>query len=715
MADRDHTRLSEKIERAIRERPRREALYRAVKRGRDSRNAAIEALPGGDAFRREVRAIKLRCLERQEDLVGKFTRKARERGTSVFLAKDGAEAIGYILKIAAGRGTKVVAKSKSLTSEEIDVNTPMEEAGIEVIETDLGELIIQKAGERPFHLVFPAIHKTVREIADIFTKVTGEEIPPEDEAVMKVVRGYLRPIFLNADIGMTGANVGIAENGAIVIETNEGNARLVSSIPDVHICIMGREKIVDTVEDSLHMIFAHPISAVGQHLTTYVTFLAGRSPLGEAAEGEARESHIIILDNGRTRMARDPLFRDALNCIRCGACMNICPTYGVTGGHTFGHIYPGPIGIPWTAQVHGLEEAAGFASLCIACDLCKEICPVEIDIPMMITAVKDMVYETRSRPGVNRILMASEAFAKLGSATAPLSNMLLRNRPFRRAMETVLGIDRRREIPPFHRSTLAKRFRKREPSTLSDPAFRAVFFTDLYANYNAPELGMAAIEYLEERGCEVTLPAPRWCGYPFIGYGDLKKARRIALENVRFLLPYAEKGYYIVATEPTAAYCLRISYPKLMEGDRDAEIVAGRTHDLFGFAAFLEKEVPPRDMHEAGLEGRRLGYYIPCHQRPLGTGGYTAGFLRRCGAEVKLIDSGTCCGMAGTFGLKKGMLGYELSQAVGDPLFQSFKEAGVDTIVTESSVCRIHLKEGTGLDVRHPLELLARTHPEIDL
>jgi len=707
MADTHNTRLSENIERALEEKPKRTALYRAMKRGRDSRNAAVDALPGGEAFRREVRTIKLRCLEQQEDLVQKFAKKIQERGTSVFMAKDGAEAIQYILKIAAERDAKVVAKSKSLTSEEIDVNRPMEEAGMEVIETDLGELIIQKVHEKPFHLVFPAVHKTVGEVADIFKKVTGEDVPPDVDAIMKVVRRYLRPIFLNADIGMTGANVGIAENGAIVIETNEGNARLVSSIPDVHICIMGREKIVDTIDDALQMMLAHPISAVGQHLTTYVTFLAGRSPLGEGGRGGGRESHIIILDNGRTRMAKDPLFKDALNCIRCGACMNICPTYGVVGGHTFGYIYPGPIGIPWTAEIHGLEKAGEFASLCIACDLCKEICPVEIDIPMMIAAVKERFHKTNPQPRVNRVLMASEKFSKLGSATAPVSNWLLRNRVFRRAMEILLGIDHRRELPPFNRNTLARQFQMRGPSPLSNQAFRVVFFSDIYANYNAPELGMAAIEHLEALGCEVVLPAQKWCGFPFIGYGDLKQARRVALENIRFLLPYAEQGYYIVATEPTAAYCLKISYPKLMYERQDAETVARQTCEFFEFVELLEKASPPKEISDSTLKGRRFGFHISCHQRPLGAGLHAIDFLKRRGAEVKLIETGTCCGMAGTFGLKKGVLGYELSQAIGEPLFQSFEDAGVEAIVTESSVCGIHLKEGTGLDVWHPLEFLS--------
>ncbi len=705
MGETRYSRLDEKIGRALEEKPRRTALYQVMKRGRDSRNAAIELLPGGEGFREEVRAIKLRCLEQQDDLVDRFAAKVKERGASVFLAKDGAEAIGYILKIAQACGAKVVAKSKSLTSEEIEVNHPMEEAGIEVIETDLGELIIQKVHEKPFHLVFPAIHKTAGEVAEIFEKVVGEAVSDDVDAIMKVVRQYLRPIFLNADIGMTGANVGIAENGAIAIETNEGNARLVSSIPDVHICIMGREKIVETVEDALQMMLAHPISAVGQHLTTYVTMMAGRSPLGEG--GGPRESHIIILDNGRTRMREDPLFKDALNCIRCGACMNICPTYGVVGGHTFGHIYPGPIGIPWTAEVHGLELAGDFAPLCISCGLCKEICPAEIDIPMMIAAVKDRDSETHPHPGVNRRLMAAERFARLGSATAPVSNWFLKNRAFRWMMEKTLGIDRRRELPSFSRQTLVKRFKKRGASPVADPVRRVAFFVDVYANYNAPELGMAAVEHLEARGCEVVLPPQQGSGYPYIGYGDLKRARKVAEANVRRLLPYTEQGYDIVTTEPTAGYCLKVSYPKLLAGQEDARAVASRTHELFEYLDLLEgsdTDVLP------SLKGRRFGFHIPCHQRPLGGGRHAMAYLRRRGAEVELIETGTCCGMAGTFGLKVGLLGYELSQAVGEPLFQAFQEAGVEAIVTESSVCSIHLKEGTGLEVRHPLELLADGH-----
>jgi Fe-S oxidoreductase len=212
---------------------------------------------------------------------------------------------------------------------------------------------------------------------------------------------------------------------------------------------------------------------------------------------------------------------------------------------------------------------------------------------------------------------------------------------------------------------------------------------------------MAAVERLEEHGCHVVLPPQRGCGYPYIGYGDLKKAKQVALENVRAFAPLVEAGYDVVTTEPTAAYCLKESYPKLLGKSPESVGVAGATFELFEYLELLEGE-----FQDKSLDGRRFGFHISCHQRPLGRGDHAMSYLRRRGAKVEVVETGTCCGMGGTFGLKKGMLGYELSQAVGEPLFQAFAESGVDEIVTESSVCRIHVAEGTGKRVWHPLELI---------
>lgn len=705
MSTERYPRLYENITKSLNDQPKQDALYSAMKGSRDKRHAAIENRPTKDAFRKEVREAKLRSIARMGELVEEFAENCRKRGTKVFIAKDGAAAIEYTLKVIKDRGAKTVAKSKSLTSEEIHINIPMEEAGVKVIETDLGELIIQLVNEKPYHLVFPSVHKTAVEVAEIFKKELGTDIPSDPKIIMQHVRKYLRPIFLNADIGMTGANVGIAETGTIVIETNEGNARMVSSIPDCHICVMGMEKIVGTIEEALEMTMAHPISAIGQLLTTYNTFMSGRSPLGE--NGEPRESHIIILDNGRHEMRKDPVMSDALNCIRCGACMNICPTYGVVGGHTFGYVYPGPIGIPWTASVHGLEHAGDFAPLCISCGLCKEICPAEIDIPMMIAEVKHRDSKNNPQPAVNKMLMNADRMSKLGSMTAPLSNWFMQNKTFRGLMEKYQGIDRNRPLPKFSRNTLKKWYDNNYRRTGKETR-KVVYFTDLFALYHEPELGIATVKTLQAAGCEVILYTDHSSGYPLIGYGDLTRAKKLADQICRDLHTWIARGYDVVATEPTAAYCLEKSYAKLLDKRVDAKSVAEHSYEIFEYLNKIAGEDDSINLkeHFASLNGKKFGFHISCHQRPISDASPTIEWLKHCGAEVERIETGTCCGMGGTFGMKAGPLGEGLSKAVGAPLFKLFNESGVDAVVTESSVCTIQLLSGIDLPVYHPLQLL---------
>ncbi len=696
---RRHKTLSYRIAQALKEEFQRNALQTAVIRGREGRNQAVSQLPDGEAFRQEVRKIKEACIENLDDLLKEFSKNAERRGAKVYFAKDGEEACQYILELAQAKGVKRIIKSKSLTSEEIELNEPLERAGLEVVETDLGERIIQLAREKPYHLVFPAVHKTAAQVAQLFSHDSGREVQTEMSAIMQEVRRSLRPIFLNADMGITGANVAIAETGTIIIETNEGNGRLVSSVPPVHVCIMGVEKIVSTIEEALKMIQAHPVSAVGQMLTTYVSFISGRSPLGDQT---GREMHIVILDNGRSEMRRDEWFREALYCIRCGACMNICPTYGVLGGHLFGFIYPGPIGIPWTARTHGLDRAAQFVDLCISCGLCKEICPAEIDMPLMIARVKNEILSKESQPFINKILMANEIFASLASKTAPVSNWLLKNPIVKILMEKIPGIERRRKIPAFHRRTFKKIFLEINQSLGAQPRGKVVYFVDYYFNYHAPHLAVKAVQLLNSAQIEVALPEQRSSGYPFFAYGELDKMTKVAAFNFKKLEPYVRRGYDVLTPEPTAAYALKFVYPRLIP---EAQLLADKTFELM---EYLYK------LHSQGLinlkatrsDLKRLGFHIPCHERGCSAGQGCLKLLTDLGYEVEVIETGTCCGMAGTFGMKHGPLGYELSMAVGEPLFEKFNASGVEAIVTESSVCRMQLEDGTGLKVWHPLELV---------
>lgn len=695
-----HQKLTADVAEALTNTGVQDSLYTCMKRGRDGRRDALAERPGGAAFRAEVKAAKERCIACQDELLERFKANAEHRGAVVHLAKDAADAIRISLEIAQERNAKLIAKSKSLTTEELELNHPLQEAGLQVIETDLGELIIQLVNDKPYHLVFPSVHKTAKDVAKIFSDAMNEEVSSDIDEIMVAVRKYLRPIFLNTDIGMTGANIGIAETGGIVIETNEGNGRLVSTIGDCHVCVMGVEKIVDTIEDALLMVMAHPVSAIGQCPTTYVTWLNGRSPMGTEPDGP-RESHIIVLDNGRSAMRDDPKFRDALHCIRCGACMNVCPTYGVVGGHTFGHIYPGPMGIPWTAQTHGLEIAADFAPLCISCGLCKEICPADINLPMMIAEVKHRGHETHPPSRAEVTMMKADRMASMGSTFAPIANALLGQGWFRALLERFQGIDRRRTLPRFQRPSLEKRMAGRSARTQSKATRKVVLFPDVYLNYNAPDMGEALVRHLESRGCEVIVPRVKASGYPYVAYGEMDMAREVAVYNVRELLPYAEQGYTIVSAEPTAAYTLKKTYPVLLDQSADSLTVSESVSLLFDLLNDIDEGEAPQS-----LTGRRFGVHCSCHQRPMDMAEGTLAWLRRRGAECVFVETGTCCGMGGTFGMKAGALGFDLSNAVGQRLFDAFEEAGVEAIVTESSVCALHLTDGTGLDVLHPLSFL---------
>lgn len=689
--------LAERVRAALATEGLSEKMWASTSRARRNRADALERLQiDPHRLKSELRTMKVAAAG-DPALPERFADQVRANGGKVFFAKDGSAAIDYLAGVAKAAGADLVAKSKSLTSEEIEFDHELEKRGIKCVETDLGELIVQLANERPVHLVMPAAHKSVTDIAKLVSDALGKQVPAEPSAILGEVRGYLRPIFLSAKIGVTGANAGIAETGTVVIQTNEGNGRLVSGAPDIHVVLMGVEKIVPSWEDAAKVISSASISATGQPITVYVSGFSGHTPLG--GEKDGREFHVIILDNGRSKMKKDDWFSDALNCVRCGACMNTCPTYSVVGGHTFGYIYPGPIGIPWTSNVHGLDKA-GYADLCISCGLCKDVCPADIDIPMMIAKVKQERIDVVGQPLVNTFFAGSETLAKLASATAPLSNLSMRQRPVRYLMEKVFGVDRRRTLPEFKRRRLRKRLG--EVPGGDGSAGKVVYFPDIYADYNDPELGVKAMKILAALGFRVEVPDLKWSGMPYISYGEVRKATKVAEHNVRVLSRYVDEGYEVVATEPTAANMLRDAYLKMVPTE-EARRVGEHSHPFF---EFIEPHLPRlRLTAREGVTGQ-VGFHIPCHDRGVTNGGPAIRFLERAGYEVKVVETGTCCGMGGTFGMKAGTIGYDLSMAVGEHLFGLFRGSGCGAACTESSVCSSQIEDGTGMKVIHPLHMV---------
>jgi L-lactate dehydrogenase complex protein LldF len=687
--------LLSKLRRSLEDKQASEKFWGAMTKARANRAALLaKGQLDINAIKESNRALKLSSVANRT-LVDEFAENVKKNGGKVFFARTGAEAIRYVEEVASRLDAKLIVKAKSLTTDEINFTQELEKSGIRSVETDLGELVLQLAKETPVHLVMPAAHKSVKEIAELVSGAVGREIPPEDQAILAAVRGYLRQLFLTADIGVTGANVGIAETGSIVIETNEGNGRLVTSVPKVHLVVIGMEKIVPKWSDATYLIKGHSASATGQNMTVYVSAITQHGPLAGSSEG--REYHVIILDNGRSRMRDDPLFSDALNCIRCGACMNICPTYGIAGGHTFGYIYPGPIGIPWTAEVHGLDKAS-FAHLCVSCGLCKEICPVDINIPMMIAKVKEKDNKENGQLFVNDFFMSSERLAKVASATAPISNWMMRRGVTRALMESVFGVDRRRTLPNFSRKRLRPRI-ARLVTRGDGTSGKVVFFPDIYADYNDPELGVRAYKILVALGYRVEVPPLSWSGMPYISYGNIAKATEVAKKNLESLKRFLDEGYSIVSTEPTAVYMFRDVYPILVPG----ELAKRASEASFPFFGFIQGRLTNLNLKPSFSTSNALGFHIPCHDRGVSMGKPAMDFLTAAGYNVQVVEDGTCCGMAGTFGMKHGDLGYNLSMEVGDHLFRLFRSSGLQLVATESSVCSMQIADGVGVKVVHPL------------
>ncbi len=349
----------------------------------------------GEFMRGQAAEIKRRALRQLPDLLETVERNLQANGFVVKWAEDAAQASQLVLDIAARHSVKTVTKSKSMLSEELGINQIIEEAGLRVVETDLGEYIIQLNQEMPSHIVAPVMHKTKAEIRDIFVRELGMEPTDDAEQMVAFARRMLRQDFLNADMGISGANFLIAETGSIGLVMNEGNGRLCTSMPRVHIALVGIEKIVETVEDYATLTQVLPSSATGQKLTVYTNIINGPVRAGEA-DGPAH-TYVILVDNGRSAIyATD--YAEALACIRCGACQNACPVYRNAGGHAYGWVYGGPIGAVLTPLLVGLENAKPLPHASSLCGSCKQVCPVDIDLPRMLLDLRwDLVRSGQSQ------------------------------------------------------------------------------------------------------------------------------------------------------------------------------------------------------------------------------------------------------------------------------------------------------------------------------
>jgi L-lactate dehydrogenase complex protein LldF len=453
---------------AIEDRHLQEALDVATGRFLALRRNAFRGLDDPQGLRDRAKAIKQRTIGELDRHLIRLAEEIQRAGGQIHFAADGQECVDIVLRLARARGVRSAVKSKSMATEEIHLNPALEAEGIVVTETDLGEWIVQLANEAPSHIIAPAIHKTTRQVAELFSAAIGEALPADPEVLTAAARRALRRKFLEADMGISGANFAVAETGTIVIVTNEGNGRLVTTLPRIHVAIMGIEKVIPSLTDLAVFLQILARSATGQKMSVYTSLIRGpRRP--QEADGP-EEVHLVILDNGRSRQLGGPL-QESLNCLRCGACLSVCPVYKEVGGHTYDATYPGPIGILLTAFLgQSPRNLAGASTLCGAC---LDACPVKVDIPRMLLDLRhqagghgELSHGERWSFRLAAAVLGSPVLYRLAARLARiLQRPFLRNGRLGRLPGPAAGWTRFRDFPPVASRPFHARWREfeREP------------------------------------------------------------------------------------------------------------------------------------------------------------------------------------------------------------------------------------------------------------
>src|SRR6266516_4141091 len=480
-------------------------------------------------MRAMLREAKDYAIEHQPELLAQFMSNAEAAGAIIYQARTAEDANRYIYELCRRKGIELVVKSKTMVSEETELNHYLEARNIQAIETDLGEWVAQLAHERPSHMVMPIIHKTRQQVGTLLTGAAGREISRENIAEqVAVIRVEHRKSFLNAGMGISGANALIAESGTVMMLTNEGNGRLVTSLPPVHVVMAGYDKLIGTFAEVMVQLRLLARSATSQHITSYTTFITGPAT-------PDKEMHIVLVDNGRSEMRADPHFREALRCIRCAPCANICPPYQQVGGHVFGYIYSGAIGLVVTPYHHGLDADAGPQSLCVSCNACETVCPVEIPLPNLILDVRSRVVEAKGLPWLKKVIFAVMARPHLFDSAVRCFSLaqfpITRGSPYIRpqsmgifgklpAMSTIAKLARWRSLPAFASKPLRDRLKgelvKSSSSTtdqvdVEQRGITVCYFAGCMIDRLFPEMGEAAIRVLSACGVQVTFTQKENC------------------------------------------------------------------------------------------------------------------------------------------------------------------------------------------------------------
>ncbi|MUM78068.1 4Fe-4S dicluster domain-containing protein [Pseudodesulfovibrio sp. F-1] len=660
----------------------------------------------------EIACSKDEAAASLDALYKQFKEKAEAAGVHVHLAKDAKEANDIIASIAKNANCKKIVKSKSMTAEETLLNHALEDEGLEVTETDLGEWIIQLRHEGPSHMVMPAIHLSRYQVGDLFTEVTGKKQDSEIEKLVKVARRELRQKYVEADMGISGANFAVAETGSIGLVTNEGNARLVTTLPRVHVALMGLDKLLPTLHDALRILKALPRNATGQAITSYVTWITGANECASAADGK-KEIHFVLLDNGRSELAKDPLFSQVLRCVRCGACANVCPVYRLVGGHKMGHIYIGAIGLILTYFFHGKDAAKNLVQNCINCEACKDICAGGIDLPRLIKEIHARIQDEDGHPLpsllLGKVLKNRKLFHTLLRTAKWAQKPVAEKDGFIRHLPMVFAKEHGfRALPTIAETPFRDRWEEIRP-VVQNPRYRVALFSGCVQDFVYPEQMEAAVKLFAAESVDMSYPMGQsCCGLPVQMMGEMNASREVCVQNLR---AFEAGGYdYVITLCASCAAHLKHNYPKLVMDTPSLALKAREFADrVIDYSSFVH-DVLKVKADDFVQTGGKATYHAPCHLcRGLDVHEAPRELISTGGLEyVECGEEEVCCGFGGTFSMKFPELSAELLKKK----LANVEATGAGVLLTDCPGCIMQLRgglknQGSSIKVRHVSEVLA--------
>lgn len=663
-----------------------------------------------------IKEVKSYAAEHVDEMIENFTKNCEARGGHVYHAKSKEDAMEWIRDLVKEKGIKSIVKSKSMASEEIHFNKILTDDGVLVQETDLGEFIISLEGNTPVHMVMPALHLNKEQVADLFTEYTKTKNEPIIAEEVKTARRVMRERFTHAEMGVSGANVAVAQTGTVFTMTNEGNGRMVGTLPPTHLYIFGIEKFVNSFSDARWIFKALPRNGTAQRITSYISMYTGACEVTvnkETDEKRKKDFYCVILDDpGRRQILAEPYFRQMFNCIRCGACLDVCPAFALVGGHVYGSkVYTGGIGTMLTHFLVSEERAAEIQNICLQCGRCNEVCGGGLEISDMIMKLreKDMAENPNA---VKKFALDAVTDRKLFHSMLRIASIaqapFTKGQPMIRHLPMFLsGLTEGRNFPAVAQVPLRDIFPTIKQEVKEQKGTVAIFAGCLL-DFIYTDLARAVIADMNSIGYKVEMPLGQaCCGCPASSMGDLENARKEAEINIEGM--EAEKYDYIVSACPSCTHQLKI-YPSFFEEGTPmyerAKILADKSFDfckLFYDLGGLSDEGDDKPI--------KVTYHDSCHlKRSLGVSQEQRELLKHTkGVEfIEMEDCDNCCGFGGSY----SVMYPEISAPILANKIQHIKESGAEVVAVDCPGCLMQICGGLDArdiptKVKHTAEIIA--------